>query len=54
MRGMFNMPPNAQADRYAGLDLHEMEKLRNLSRTAKSELAQWIKESFEELVTREQ
>ncbi|KAF8244696.1 hypothetical protein K440DRAFT_663352 [Wilcoxina mikolae CBS 423.85] len=54
MRGMFNMPTNVQADRYTGLDRHEMEKIRNLTRTAKSELAQWIKESFEDLVTREQ
>ncbi|KAF8542225.1 hypothetical protein BDD12DRAFT_826310 [Trichophaea hybrida] len=53
-RGMFNMPTNMQADRYTGLDRHEMKKISNLTRTAKSELAQWIKESFEDLVTREQ
>lgn len=53
MRGMFNMLHTTQADRYTGLSQNELESIRSLSRTAKSEVALWIKDSFELLAARE-
>jgi hypothetical protein len=53
-KGMFNMSQHTQPDKYTGLAGDELEKIRSLTRTAKSELALWLKASFEEFVTREQ
>ena len=55
MRGIFGMPStNSEVDGYPGLNRQELDMFRGLSRTAKSELAQWIKKSFEELVVKVQ
>jgi hypothetical protein len=51
---MFNMVPHTQPDKYMGLVRHELEKIRSLTRTAKSELALWLRASFEESVKMEQ
>jgi mediator of RNA polymerase II transcription subunit 12 len=53
-KGMFNMVLHTQPDKYMGLVRHELEKIRSLTRTAKSELALWLRASFEESVKMEQ
>lgn len=53
-KGMFNMSQHTPPDKYPGLFGKELERIRSLTRTAKSELALWLKASFQALVTKEQ
>ena len=54
-RGIFGMPCiSSELDSYPGLNRQELDVLRGLSRTSKSELAQWIKKGFEEIMVKKQ
>jgi hypothetical protein len=53
-KGMFNMVQQTQPDKYMGLCRYELEKIRSLTRTAKSELALWLRTSFGEFVKLEE
>jgi hypothetical protein len=44
MKGIFIVPKNANCDGLNGLSALELENLRNLTRTAKSELGIWIRD----------
>ena len=49
----FSVPLSMHADRNTGLNHEELNAIRNLNRTAKAELALWLKAKFEEGVARE-
>jgi mediator of RNA polymerase II transcription subunit 12 len=51
-KGIFALttPLQVQTDRYVSLERHEEERIRNSTRAAKTDLAQWVLDGFRQLI----
>ncbi|KAI5796981.1 hypothetical protein FPQ18DRAFT_255406, partial [Pyronema domesticum] len=52
-KGIFALttPLQIQTDRYVSLERHEEERIRNSTRAAKTDLAQWVLDGFKQLIS---